>query len=72
VHLSEYSSEVSEEARIAVDEAESEMLNGRAVFSGKLYDNAGNLLCGEGETISDQQLFENTDWLLEGVRVCHE
>jgi basic membrane protein A len=72
VHLSEYSSEVSEEARLAVDEAESEMLNGRAVFSGKLYDNAGNLLCGEGETISDQQLFENTDWLLEGVRVCHE
>jgi basic membrane protein A len=69
VQLSEYSSEVPENIRLAVDKATEEMLNGRAVFSGKICDNTGRILCSDGETISDQPLFENTDWLLDGVRV---
>jgi basic membrane protein A len=43
------------------------IINGGDVFSGVIYDNAGNLKCDEGEMISDEELLENFGWLVDGV-----
>ena len=67
VSLSEYSSEVTEEMRDEVERAKKEILEGKDVFSGVIYDNQGNLRCGENEVISDEMLLEQFDWYAEGV-----
>ncbi len=67
VGLSEYSSAVSEETRLAVEAAKSRFLSGIDVFSGEIYDNSGRLRCGEGETINDNTLFNDMDWFVNGV-----
>ena len=67
VSLSEYSSEVTKEMRDEVEKAKKEILGGKDVFSGVIYDNQGNLRCGENEVISDEQLLERFDWYAEGV-----
>lgn len=69
VRLTEYSPMVSRETRDAVEAAERELLSGRDVFTGVIYDNEGNLRCGEGEAISDDTLQHGMDWLVEGVEV---
>lgn len=67
VGLHEYSPLVSEEARLAVEAAINDFIDGRAVFSGEIYDNNGTLRCGSGETISDDTLFNALDWYVDGV-----
>jgi len=67
VALSAYSSEVSEEIRGEVERATEEILAGKDVFSGVIYDNEGNLRCSENEIISDAELLENFNWYVEGV-----
>lgn len=67
IGLSEFSSMVSEKAKEKVREAETDMLRGRDVFSGKIYDNLGNLRSDEGENISDTALLTAFDWFVEGV-----
>lgn len=67
VSLSEYSSEVTAEMRDEVERAKKEILEGKDVFSGVIYDNQGNLRCGENEVISDEMLLEQFDWYAEGV-----
>ena len=69
VGLLEYSSLVSEEIKLEVELAKQEILSGKAVFSGSIYDNQGNLRCNEDEMISDKVLLEQFDWFVEGVRV---
>ena len=49
-------------------QAKQELLTGKDVFSGVIYDNAGKLRCGEKEVISDEMLLEQFDWYVEGVR----
>ena len=72
VGLSEISPLVKEEALQAVDEAENRWLRGEDVFSGKIYDNNGVLRCNQNETLPDEMLFENMDWLVEGVEIYNE
>jgi len=69
VHLTAYSPLVSQETRDEVSRAIDEILAGQPVFSNEIYDNTGNLRCGEGEAMSDEYLMKNMDWLVEGVRV---
>ncbi len=69
VGLSEYSSLVSEEIKKEVELAKQEILSGKAVFSGTIYDNQGNLRCNESEMISDKVLLEQFDWFVEGVKI---
>ena len=52
-----------------MEKAKEEILSGRDVFSGVIYDNAGQLRCGEKETISDELILEQFDWFVEGVRI---
>lgn len=67
VGLSEYSSEVSEEAKRETEKAAQEILNGKQVFSGRLKDRSGNVLCKQNETMSDDVLFGAVNWFVEGV-----
>lgn len=69
VGLSEYSAVISEEIKTEVELAKQEIMSGKAVFSGVVYDNLGNLRCREEEMISDKVLLEQFDWFVEGVKV---
>ena len=67
VKLTDFSTLVSEDIKIKVDEAKRQILAGKDVFSGVIYDNKGNLRCKENQTISDEVLLEGFDWYAEGV-----
>lgn len=67
IGLSEYSPLVSDEARSAVEKAKNEILAGKDVFSGVIYDTEGILRCDEEESVSDDTLLERFDWFVEGV-----
>ena len=72
VALTDFSIEVSDDIRIALENAKTEILNGRDVFSGVIYDNEGVLRCDEGEIIRDEILLEQFDWFVEGVEIYEE
>ena len=72
VALSELSPAVGDEARQAVKAAQNRLYSGNDVFSGVIYDNNGNLQCGEGETLSDETLLINMNWFVEGVEIYYE
>lgn len=67
VSLSEYSSEVTQEIQDEVEKAKKEILEGKDVFLGVIYDNQGNLRCGEDEVIGDEMLLEQFNWYAEGI-----
>ncbi len=69
VGLSEYSSLISEEIKEVVELAKQEIMEGKAVFSGLIYDTRGQLRCYEGEMISDEALLEQFDWFVKGVKI---
>lgn len=69
VSLSEYSAEVTDDIKMEVEKIKNEILNGRDVFSGIIYDNEGNIRCGEKEVISDEILLEDFGWFVEGVEI---
>lgn len=69
VGLSPFSECVSQEAAKEVEKATQEILSGKAVFSGVIYDTEGRQQCGENEIISDEYLLEHFDWLVEGVKL---
>lgn len=68
VGLSEYSELVSEDIKKEIEAAKNEILAGKDVFSGIIYDTEGSLRCDEKEFISDENLLEHMDWYVEGVR----
>lgn len=72
VGLSEYSGAVTEDEREEVEKAKNEILNGRAVFSGEIYDNKGQQKCRKNETMSDNEILEHFDWYAEGVEFYGE
>ena len=54
---------------ITPDVAKAEILHGKDVFSGKIYDNTGVIRCEESEIIRDEILLEQFDWFVEGVEI---
>lgn len=68
VGLSEYSQEITEDIIEELEKATNEILTGKDVFSGVIYDTEGKLRCGDKEFISDEVLLEQMDWYVEGVR----
>ncbi|MCR4818141.1 MAG: BMP family ABC transporter substrate-binding protein [Fretibacterium sp.] len=60
---------VSEKAVFLVSLEKKRIMNERSVFSGVIYDNQGTLRCEEDEWISDDELFNGLDWLVEGVEI---
>lgn len=67
VGLTAFSECVPQKAEEEVKKATQELLNGKAIFSGVIYDTEGRQRCGEDEIISDECLLEHFDWLVEGV-----
>lgn len=69
IGLSEYSPLVSSETKTVVENAKAKFAYGNYIFSGKIYDNEGNIKCEEGEMISDDVLLARMDWYVDGVVV---
>lgn len=69
VGLSFYSKEVSQEMIDAVEFAADRLRDDKEVFSGLIYDNAGNIRCNENEVIRDEILQQQMNWLVEGVEI---
>jgi len=67
VGLTQYSPKVTQETMDEIEEARQEMIGGKDVFSGIIYDTEGKMRCDEGENISDEQLLMFLDWYVEGV-----
>ena len=72
VGLSGYSASVLEAERAEVEAAKEEILKGKHIFSGEIYDRDGTLRCGKNETISDEMLLEQFDWYVESVDFYEE
>ena len=72
IRLDKYSEEVTDEIVIEVEAAKEEILQGKEVFSGVIYDNLGNRKCEEDEIIRDEILLEQFDWFVEGVNFYEE
>ena len=69
VMLSDFSPAISPEMISRLDSIKQELMNDKLIFAGKIYDNAGNVRCEAGETISDDTLLEDVNWLVRGVEV---
>ena len=67
VKLSEYSPLVSEQTKVIVENVTKDLIGGKHVFSGVIFDNQGVLRCNEGEAISDEVLLEKMNWYVDGV-----
>ena len=67
VSIAELSPEVTSNMRTTLEALQHELMLDKLIFEGPIYDNQGVLRCSEGETISDDTLLENVDWLLRGV-----
>lgn len=72
VGLDQYSDEVSDEIKREIEEAKKEIIDGKEVFSGIIYDNFGNKVCDENEIIRDEILLEQFEWFVEGVKFYGE
>ena len=69
VNLSTFSPLVTDDIKAELDKAKNEMLSGKDVFSGVIYDNEGNKRCKENQAIRDEVLLEQFDWYVEGVEI---
>lgn len=69
VTLSPMSPLIASDTRGIVEQEKYRITNESDVFSGVIYDNNNEKRCDEGETISDEELFFNMDWLAQGVEV---
>ena len=69
IGLTAYSEEITPDIEAEIEEAKNEMLNGKDVFYGEIYDNSGNIRCEVGETIRDEILLEQFNWFVEGVEI---
>lgn len=67
IGLADISPVVSQETIAVLDDKKEEIINGKGIFSGVIYDTEGTLRCDEGESISDDILMRNMDWYVEGV-----
>ena len=69
VGLSKYSSAVTPAMIAQLDSIKQELIANRQIFVGPLYDVNGELICEEGDAISDDVLFESMVRLVKGVEI---
>lgn len=72
VILTEYSGDVTGQEAAELEKARNEILAGQDVFSGLIYDTAGNIKCEKGAIIADEILLEQFDWYVKGVEFYEE
>ncbi|MGN1394220.1 MAG: BMP family ABC transporter substrate-binding protein [Succinivibrionaceae bacterium] len=69
VSLSDIAPFVSNDIKKLVENEKEKIMNGEDVFINLIKDNSGNIICNEGERLSDTQLLEEFNWLVEGVYI---
>ena len=67
VGLAFYSSEVPDSVKTLVKGAIDKIKAGYNIFSGKIFDSNGNKRSEEGESISDEVLRSDMEWLIKGA-----
>ncbi len=67
VGLAFYSSEVPDSVKALVNEAIEKIKAGYNMFSGRIVDSNGKVRSEEGETISDEVLRSDMEWLVKGA-----
>lgn len=67
VGLSFYSSEVPDSVKALVNDAAQKIKDGYNIFSGKIVDSEGKVHSEEGETIGDEILRGDMEWLVKGA-----
>lgn len=72
LQMSAPSANVGSDAVQSMLDAKKRIESGKDVFSGIIYDNNGQLRCGEGETIPDKTLLTGMDWFAEGVEIIEQ
>ena len=69
VGLSKFSPAVTPEMIAKLDSLRQELIGNRQIFAGPLYDINGELICEEGDAVSDDVLFESINRLVKGVEI---
>lgn len=67
VGLAFYSNEIPDSIKVRIQNTIQRIKDGYHVFTGKIVDNKGHVRCEEGETISDDALRSEMEWLINGV-----
>jgi basic membrane protein A len=67
VGLAFYSSEVPDSVKVLVDSAAQKIKEGYNIFSGKIVDSEGKIHSEEGESIGDEILRSDMEWLIKGA-----
>jgi basic membrane protein A and related proteins len=69
VDISPLSENVAEGTKEAIDEAKQRILDGYNVFEGEILDNEGNVVCKDGEKLSDADITGAMNWYYKTVEV---
>lgn len=69
VDISPLSANVAEGTEEAVEEARQRILDGFNVFEGELFDNQGNKVCEEGQSLTDGDITGAMNWYYKTVEV---
>lgn len=69
VMLSDYSSKLSKECITKVEQEKEQLCLKDNIFARYLVDQNGIVRCEENEGISDKELLESFDWLVEGIEI---
>jgi hypothetical protein len=68
IGMSSFGDDVSADTIALIDQRTQEIIDGTFdYFAGPIYDNQGNLVIAEGETIPWEERSVCCDWLVEGV-----
>ncbi len=60
---------ISAREKVLIETALREIMNGRIIFSGDIFDRNGFRRCAANEAVSFQSMEQNMNWLAKGVRV---
>ncbi len=69
VDVSPLSANCAEGTQEAIDAAKKKILDGFKVFEGELVDNAGNVVCAAGESLTDADITGAMNWYYKTVEV---
>lgn len=72
LELAPFSKAVPEDIKEKLKLIEEELKQGHLIFSGQLYDREGKLRCGEKESLSEEALYKEMNWIVSGVELLSQ
>ena len=68
IGMASFGPDVSDDVQALIEQRREEIIDGTfEIFAGPIYDNQGNLVIAEGETVPWDERTLCCDWLIEGV-----